>query len=99
MSRAWAKAALGGGTVVTVDAAGGSVLTVVTFGSAFELPTAASALRGCGGATGEAARGAPGPFMIAVSGMRTGAPRFGEALAGMIGGGIVARGCAGRGSA
>jgi hypothetical protein len=30
---------------------------------------------------------------------RIAAPRFGEALAGMIGGGIVARGCAGRGSA
>jgi hypothetical protein len=33
----------------------------------------------------------PGPLAGVVSVARTGAPRFGEALAGMIGGGMVAR--------
>src|ERR1700722_8418684 len=50
-----------------------------------------------GGAAAQARRGAgrgglPGPRAGAVSVTRTGAPRFGEALAGMIGGGMVARG-------
>jgi hypothetical protein len=100
--RAWAKAALGDGTFVTVGAAGAAVFAARAIGSAFVSATASSAFsgrRGCAGATGDGAGELPGPRAGAVSGARTGAPRFGEALAGMIGGGIDARTCAGRGSA
>jgi hypothetical protein len=101
--RAWAnKAALVGGTFVTVGAGGGSVFTVAAAGSGFAGAAAGSDFsgrRGGAGATGDGASGLPGPLAGAVSVARTGAPRFGEALEGIIGGGIVARGCAGRGSA
>ena len=102
--RAWAnKAALVGGTFVTVGAGGGSVLTVAAAGSGFAGAAAGSGFsgrRGGAGATGDGAGGGlPGPLEGAVSVARTGAPQFGEALAGIIGGGIVARGCAGRSSA
>jgi hypothetical protein len=101
VSRAWAKAALAGGAVVPVLAPSDSVLAAVTFGSAFEPTTTASALSGRRDGPGAAVdedAGLPGALGDAGSAARTGAPRFDEALAGMIGGGIVARGCAGRGS-
>jgi hypothetical protein len=98
--RAWAKPALAVGTLVTVGAAGGSAFAIGAMGSAFEPATAGSAFsarRGGAGATGDGAKELPGLLAGAVSVARTGAPRLGEALAGMIGGGMVARGCAGRG--
>ena len=100
--RGWDKVALAGGKAVAADAASGSVFAVVTLRSAFDPATAGSTLsdrRDGIGATGDEAGGLPGPPMGAVSVARTGDPRFGETLAGTIGGGIVARGCAGGGSA
>jgi hypothetical protein len=93
--RAWAKPALAGGTVVTVGAAGASVFAIGAIDSAFEPATAGSTFsgrRGGAGAAGDWPGGLPGPRAGAVSAARIGAPRFGEALAGMIGGGMVARG-------
>lgn len=100
--RAWTEPALAVATV-TIGPVGGSVLTVATGGaSAFAAAAVGSACSGRrvgAGATGDEAGEAPGPLADAVSVVRTGAPRLGPALAGMIGGGIVvARGCAGRGS-
>ena len=99
--RAWTEAALAAATV-TVGPAGASVFTVATGGgSAFEAATADSGVSGRragAGATGGGAGGLPGPLAGALSVARTAAPRSGEVLAGMIGGGIVARGCTGRGS-
>jgi hypothetical protein len=92
--RAWAKPAPAGGTVVTVGAAGASVFAIGAIDSAFEPATAGSTFsgrRGGAAAAGDCGR-LPGPCAGAVSAARTGAPRFGEALAGMIGGGMVARG-------
>jgi hypothetical protein len=95
-------AALFEGTVFAADAAGGSAFTVAADGSAFEPGAAGSAFsarRGGAGAIGDGAEELPEPRMGPVSVTRTGTPRVGEALAGMIGGGIAARICAGRGSA
>jgi hypothetical protein len=100
--RAGAAVALAKGAAGPADAAGSSVFTGAAAASAFEPVTAGSdfsARRGAAGATGDGAEELPGPRAGPVSVTRTGAPRFGEALAGMIGGGIAARGCAGRGSA
>jgi hypothetical protein len=95
------EAAVAAGTV-TVGPAGASVLNVATGGgSAFEAAAASSGFSGRragAGATGEGAAGLPGPLAGPISVVRTVGPRFCEALAGMIGGGIVARGCARRGS-
>jgi hypothetical protein len=99
VSRAWDKAALAGGAIVPVLALSGSVLAGVTLGSAFEPTTAASVLSGRRDgpdAAEDEGVGLPGIIGDAVSAARTGAPRFDEALAGTMGGGIVARGCAGR---
>src|ERR1700722_8418683 len=84
--RAWAKPALAGGAVATVGAAGASVFAIGAIDSAF------SGRRGGAGAAGDWPGGLPGPRAGAVFVTRTGAPGFGEALGGMIGGGMVARG-------
>jgi hypothetical protein len=101
------KAAPARGAVVPEDAVRGSVFTVVTDGPVFAFAPAGSDFSGAReaeAATGDDGAddlpgGLIGPLAGAVSVARAGAPRFGEALAGMIGGGIAARAWAGRVSA